>query len=76
MLRSDGSGHAAQIRAEFRKSIQPIGKLLMYKRHEEIAEHNGKNGMPLWISVGTDVYDVTSESRPSPCVHVNMGGGS
>jgi hypothetical protein len=63
MLRSDGNEHAAEIRAELGKSIRPIGKLLLYQRYQEIAEYNGKNSMPLWIPVGTDVYDVTSESR-------------
>ncbi|KAI1077892.1 hypothetical protein F5B20DRAFT_549671 [Whalleya microplaca] len=49
------------IRNQFKNSIQPVGKLMLGKRPEEISECNGQvNGMPAWIVSGTQVYDITN----------------
>lgn len=57
-----GHPHAVEIRGEFHHSLRPIGKLLVRKKLEVIAEHNGQHDMPLWIIIGSDVYDITGES--------------
>ncbi|KAH8681754.1 hypothetical protein BX600DRAFT_491920 [Xylariales sp. PMI_506] len=59
MLRVKQCRNAAQIRAQFRKSILPIGKVLMERKIHEIAEYNGTNGMPTWITIGPEVFDLT-----------------
>ncbi|ORY54357.1 uncharacterized protein BCR38DRAFT_509211, partial [Pseudomassariella vexata] len=60
LLRTDGHEHAETIRREFGNTIHPIGKLLMRRKRQEIAEYNGENGMRRWITIGIDIYDVTT----------------
>ncbi|KAI1851506.1 hypothetical protein JX265_012412 [Neoarthrinium moseri] len=64
MLRTDGDEHANKIRCEFGKSIFPLGKLVVHRRPEDIAEYDGTNGMPVWIRIGANVYDLTDFKLP------------
>ncbi|KAK3319857.1 hypothetical protein B0T19DRAFT_273521 [Cercophora scortea] len=36
------------------------GKLLIPRRLPDILEHDGREGRPLWITIGTKVYDITN----------------
>ncbi|KAI1498895.1 hypothetical protein F5X99DRAFT_431107, partial [Biscogniauxia marginata] len=49
------------IRSHFKspQGISPIGKLYPMIRPEEMTELNGKNGAPLWVSVGPYAFDLT-----------------
>ncbi|KAK7996473.1 hypothetical protein PG989_004513 [Apiospora arundinis] len=58
-LREDGHPGADQIRGELTKSCPNIGKLLLPRTAEQISEYDGEGGMPLWIILGTTVYDIT-----------------
>ncbi|KAI1085495.1 hypothetical protein F5B20DRAFT_518596 [Whalleya microplaca] len=48
------------IAAKPKLQCNPIGKLLATRRREEVAECNGNNGLPRWVSIGPYVYDVTN----------------
>ncbi|KAK9771750.1 hypothetical protein SCAR479_11538 [Seiridium cardinale] len=60
LLGSQVKSQASVIRARLGDEIAPIGKLLMSKRREEIAEYDGKDGMPFWLRIGNDAYDLTN----------------
>lgn len=47
------------VEVEVQRTVQPIGQLAMRRRAEEIAECNGQNGAPLYITIGINVYDIT-----------------
>ncbi|OTB03831.1 hypothetical protein M426DRAFT_170010 [Hypoxylon sp. CI-4A] len=56
------SERAQVIRDMFRegsKDARPIGKLVDLIRKEEVAENNGQNGKPSWITIGHRIFDVT-----------------
>ncbi|KAI1101680.1 hypothetical protein F4804DRAFT_291347 [Jackrogersella minutella] len=55
----DGVGMAEGIRSQLKVTIQPLGKLVLLKRTEEILEYNGLNGQPAWIIWKGCIYDVT-----------------
>ena len=52
---------AEALRVGFGTSLYPIGKLITQRRSEEIAEFDGTNGARSWISIGNEVYDITSK---------------
>lgn len=47
------------MRQRLDRNLHPIGKLLTQRCSEEVAEYNGQNGAPLWVSIGMDIYDIT-----------------
>ncbi|KAI0173207.1 hypothetical protein GGR52DRAFT_542267 [Hypoxylon sp. FL1284] len=56
LIRGDPRAEAIRARLSDRR---PIGKLILLKRAEELAESNGRNGQPSWISLGPQIYDIT-----------------
>ncbi|KAI1463831.1 uncharacterized protein F4812DRAFT_445583 [Daldinia caldariorum] len=48
------------VRVKLNTSIEPIGKLILPRRIEELAECNGQNGRPAWTSWGSLIFDVTN----------------
>ncbi|KAI1759627.1 hypothetical protein GGR53DRAFT_513002 [Hypoxylon sp. FL1150] len=54
-----GDRRAEVIRARL-SGIKPIGKLILMKRAEEVAECNGRNGQSACVSVGRQIYDITN----------------
>ncbi|KAK4096089.1 hypothetical protein N658DRAFT_459306 [Parathielavia hyrcaniae] len=42
------------------KSQKPLGKVLTWRRPEEISEHDGQDGRNLWCVIGNIVYDITN----------------
>ncbi|KAI1646649.1 uncharacterized protein F4817DRAFT_339853, partial [Daldinia loculata] len=48
------------VRAKFNTSIQPIGKLMLRRRIEEVAECDGQNGRRTWTSWGPLIFDITN----------------
>ncbi|KAI1775814.1 hypothetical protein F4818DRAFT_415015 [Hypoxylon cercidicola] len=54
-----GDQRAELIRTRL-NAIKPIGKLILLRRAEEVAECNGQNGQPAWVSLGPDIYDITN----------------
>jgi hypothetical protein len=48
------------------RSQHPLGKLLTWKRPEEVAEHDGQDGRDLWCVIGNLVYDITGKFAPIP----------
>jgi hypothetical protein len=58
-LRTDGDRNAAAIRARLGSEIFSLGKLIVPTRLEEIAEYDGTNGMPVWVTISTNVYDLS-----------------
>jgi hypothetical protein len=55
----DGHPQADTIRAEFRDILLPLGKLLEKRRPEEVAEYDGLNGAPMFVTIDVDVFDIT-----------------
>ncbi|KAI1800791.1 hypothetical protein F4811DRAFT_494152 [Daldinia bambusicola] len=51
---------ANAVRVKLNTSIEPIGKLILPRRIEELAECNGQNGRSAWTSWGSLIFDVTS----------------
>ncbi|KAI1473874.1 hypothetical protein K445DRAFT_380391 [Daldinia sp. EC12] len=51
---------ADAVRAKLSTSIKPLGKLILQKRIEELAECNGQNGRPAWTSWGPFIFDITN----------------
>ncbi|KAI1370119.1 hypothetical protein F4677DRAFT_451708 [Hypoxylon crocopeplum] len=62
-LRADDR-RADYIRGMFGVALRPIGKLIIHKRIEEIAERNGQDGQPAWTTWGPHVYDITEDFPP------------
>ncbi|KAH8196915.1 hypothetical protein TruAng_008940 [Truncatella angustata] len=60
LLGSRVSQDAEAIRAALGSYIHPLGKLLMPRRQEEIAEYDGEDGMPFWVTIGDTVYNLTN----------------
>ncbi|XXG95176.1 hypothetical protein Hte_001436 [Hypoxylon texense] len=54
-----GDQRAEVIRTRL-NAIKPIGKLILLRRAEEVAECNGRNGQPAWVSVGPQIYDISN----------------
>ncbi|KAI0134869.1 hypothetical protein F4814DRAFT_399191 [Daldinia grandis] len=50
---------AEVFRAKLHTSIHPIGKLMLRRRIEEVAECDGRNGRPAWTSWGPLIFDIT-----------------
>lgn len=46
------------------QQIGKLGKLLPQRCPEEVSECDGRDGAPLWVSIGTDVYDITGTYSP------------
>lgn len=67
MLIRSGDRRVQALRTRFRRSFQPIGKLFMQRRSEEVAEFDGEHGIRLWISIGLDVYDITGRLDKMVC---------
>ena len=61
MLIRSADSRVQALKTRLRSSFQPIGKLIMQRRSEEVAEFDGKNGARSWITIGFDVYDITSK---------------
>ncbi|KAK7926597.1 cytochrome b5 [Apiospora marii] len=60
MLRNDGHPAADDIRGKLGQVCKKVGKLLIPRTAEQIAEYDGEEGMPMWIVIGTTVYDITT----------------
>ncbi|KAI0008415.1 hypothetical protein F4779DRAFT_451025 [Xylariaceae sp. FL0662B] len=58
MLRRDNA-LTENIRKQFGQAIKPIGKQMLEMYPEEVAECQGQNGAPLWVTVGSYIYDLT-----------------
>lgn len=50
---------AQVVKSQLNVSSQHIGKLLPQRCPEEVSECDGRDGAPLWINIGIDVYDIT-----------------
>jgi hypothetical protein len=46
------------------KGRRPLGKLLKWKHHEEVAERDGQDGRDLWCVVGQFIYNITRGLSP------------
>ncbi|KAI0595757.1 hypothetical protein F4775DRAFT_568181 [Biscogniauxia sp. FL1348] len=53
-----GDARADYIRECFKKSLQPIGKVLQKRRPAEVVHFNGSNGAPRWVTAGPYAYDL------------------
>ncbi len=42
----------------------PVGKLLIWKHPQDVAEHDGLDGRNLWHVIGNFVFNLTSRSSP------------
>ncbi|KAK8119752.1 uncharacterized protein PG998_004378 [Apiospora kogelbergensis] len=77
-LREDGHPGADQIRSKLIQICPKMGKLLVPRTADEISEYDGQEGMPLWIVIGTTVYDITkftySTQREKTQLTENPGG--
>lgn len=60
-LRIDGHPAADDMRSKLSQCCKKVGKLLVPRTAEQIAEYDGEGGMPMWIVIGTTVYDITSK---------------
>ncbi|ETS75835.1 hypothetical protein PFICI_12779 [Pestalotiopsis fici W106-1] len=60
LLNSIESTEAKMIRANFGSTMHPLGKLRTRKRMEEIAEYDGRHGMPFWLTIRGCAYDLTT----------------
>ncbi|KAI1861767.1 uncharacterized protein JN550_010707 [Neoarthrinium moseri] len=71
------SGIARELRASI-KTRKPRGKLLQWIRPEEVAEFNGANEMPTFVSFGGDVFDITdfqyASMKEKELLHMRPGG--
>ncbi|KAK9423207.1 hypothetical protein SUNI508_04501 [Seiridium unicorne] len=56
------SGEITFIRAML-ETMNPRGKLLQHIQRAEIAEYDGVWGMPLWITYGGYIFDITSRNN-------------
>jgi hypothetical protein len=54
----EGDARADAVRTAFNRTLLPLGKLLPAVRWEELAECNGQDGSPLWISIEIDIFDI------------------
>lgn len=59
----------------FREELtMKVGYVLQWKHEADVAENDGRNGRPLWIYLGLDVFDITSNYDllvPSSTVRAN-----
>ncbi|KAI1486414.1 hypothetical protein F5X96DRAFT_682046 [Biscogniauxia mediterranea] len=66
------------IRGHFQKSLQPIGKLLLKRRPEEVADFNGSNGSPRWVTAGSYAFDLAdfkfSSQQEEELLNKSAGG--
>ncbi|KAI1383746.1 uncharacterized protein F4822DRAFT_49224 [Hypoxylon trugodes] len=63
----DGAAAAGVVRSHLQlNNIQPIGKLILLRRAEEVAECNGKDGRLSWTTWGTRIYNITNFTPESP----------
>jgi hypothetical protein len=60
-LSPDSESLVAMDVREVIKDHEPVGKLLQWIRQEEVAEFNGKDGKPLYVTLKHQVYDITCE---------------
>ncbi|KAI1766503.1 hypothetical protein GGR53DRAFT_208508 [Hypoxylon sp. FL1150] len=58
--------YAYEIRQQFGKTIHRIGYQMLQVHPEDVAEHNGLGGAPLWVTFDENVYDITRALRTCP----------
>ena len=44
-------------------SSPPLGRVVQWYSEAEILENDGEEGRRLWITLGSDVYDITGKFR-------------
>lgn len=42
------------------KITDKVGYVLQWMHEEDVAENDGQDGRPLWITIGLDVFNITS----------------
>jgi len=55
-----------ELAALLRTTVPPLGKLLQYKQDDEITQNDGRDGRPLWITIGVHVYDISGTMAQRP----------
>lgn len=62
LLGSTENAEAQKIRSQLGNEDAPlVGKVLTGQRPEQIAEYDGRGGMPFWLVIRDCVYDLTSK---------------
>lgn len=44
------------------KITEKVGYVLRWMHEEDVAENDGQDGRPLWITIGLDVFNITSKA--------------
>lgn len=57
------------------RDVSPIGRLIRPVRRQEIAERNGQNGRPLWITLGRNAFSLIGMSGLSTHSHIPCSSG-
>ncbi|KAI0127640.1 hypothetical protein BJ170DRAFT_381277 [Xylariales sp. AK1849] len=77
LIASDRSKLAEAIRTSMKTTVTPKGKLLKWIRSSEVAECDGRNGMPLYVTLRGHIFDVTDfpgTSKQRAVLEANPGG--
>lgn len=62
----DNSPVAGEIRRIITRDPQPLGKVLQWIRAEEVAEYDGTDGKPLYVTLRGHVFNITGLSPLCP----------